>query len=124
MASNFRIPFKNTVISSDRIPTGTAAGAKIGDPVRDGGVNGVNLWGTGAGVGVPANRAMLALDGVVCYNVNVGTAIKEQDPIYITAANALTTVATGNTLFGYADEPSATGAAQRIGVRISNAIGA
>lgn len=125
MASNFRIPSKNNVIAQG-LPTGTAAGAKAGDPVRNGGLNGANLWGTGAGQGVPAGSTygMLALDGVIVTDVNVGTAVKENDPIYITSANALTTTATGNTLFGYADEPSATGAAKRIGVRISNAVGA
>lgn len=125
MASNFRIPSKNNVIAQG-LPTGTAAGAKAGDPVRNGGLNGANLWGTGAGQGVPAGSTygMIALDGVIVTSVNVGTAIKENDPIYITSGNALTTVSTSNTLFGYADEPSATGATQRIGVRISNAVGA
>lgn len=125
MATNFRIPFKNAVIAQG-LPTGTAAGAKAGDPVHNGGLNGANLWGTAKGEGVPktGTYGMIALDGVIVTEVNVGTAIKENDPIYITSANALTTVAATNTLFGYADEPSATGATQRIGVRISNAIGA
>lgn len=124
MASNFRIPSKNNVIAQD-LPT-TGAGSAAGDPVRNGGLNGANLWGTGAGQGIPAGSdyGMIALDGVIVTNVNVGTAITENAPIYITAANALTTVSTGNTLFGYSDEPSATGATQRIGVRISNAVGA
>lgn len=125
MADNFRIPSKNNVIGQG-LPTGTAAGAKAGDPVRNGGLNAANLWGTGKGVGVPAGSTygILALDGVIVTPVNVGTALKENDPIYITSAQALTTVSTSNTLFGYADEPSATGAAQVIGVRISNAVGA
>lgn len=124
MANNFRIPFKNAVIAQG-LPT-TGAGSVAGDPVRNGGLNGVNLWGTGKGQGVPegSTYGMIALDGVACYNVNVAVALKENDPIYITSAFALTTVSTSNTLFGYADEPSATGAAQRIGVRISNAVGA
>ena len=124
MANNFRIPFKNAVIAQG-LPT-TGAGSAAGDPVRNGGLNGANLWGTGKGQGVPAGSdyGMIALDGVIVIKVNVGTAVKENDPIYITSANALTTVDTGNTLFGYADEPSATGAAQVIGVRISNAVGA
>lgn len=124
MATNFRIPFKNAVIAQG-LPT-TGAGSAAGDPVRNGALNGANLWGTGKGQGVPAgsNYGVIALDGVIVTTVNVGTAVKENDPIYITAANALTTTATGNTLFGVADEPSATGATRRIGVRISNAIGA
>lgn len=123
MASNFRIPSKNNVISSNDVPT-TGAGSKAGDPLRDGGVNAVNLWGTGGGIGVPEDRAMLALDGVVVYAVNVVAAIEENDPIYITSANALTTASSGNTLFGFADEAADIGTAQVIGVRISNAIGA
>lgn len=124
MATNFRIPFKNAVIAQGLPKTG--AGSKAGDPVRNGGLNGVNLWGTGAGQGVPAGSTygMIALDGVAVIEVNVATAIVENAPIYITSAGALTTADTGNTLFGYSDEPSATGAKQRIGVRISNAVGA
>lgn len=125
MASNFRIPFKNAVIAQG-LPTGTAAGAKPGDPVRNGGLNGINLWGTGAGQGVPAGSdyGMIALDGVAVINVVIsGGALKENDPVYITAAGVVNTVAADNTLFGYADEPGANGT-RRIGVRISNAIGA
>lgn len=124
MANNFRIPFKNAVIGRGLPKTG--AGAAAGDPVRNGGLNGVNLWGTGAGQGVPAGSdyGMIALDGVAVHDVNVTKATKENDPIYITSANALTTADTGNTLFGYADEPAATGAKVRLGVRTSNAVGA
>lgn len=124
MADNFRIPFKNAVIAAGVAKTG--AGSAAGDPVVSGGLNGVNLWGTGKGQGIPAGSdyAMIALDGVACIDVNVTKATKANDPIYITSAGALTTADTGNTLFGYADEPAATGAAVRIGVRISNAVGA
>jgi hypothetical protein len=143
--SKWRIPFKNTVISSDAIPAAGAAGGKANDPVRDRGLNAVNLWGTGAavsgtqwqiaaglatnqysgGVGVPVGRAMLALDGVIVSAVNVvTTALKENDPVYITAGNLLTSASAGNTLYGYADEPGPINAATVMGVRISNAIGA
>lgn len=125
MATKFRIPFKNTVIAQG-LPT-TGAGSAQSDPVRNGGLNGVNLWGTGKGQGIPAGSTygMLALDGVIVTTVAVvTTALKENDPIYITAAHALTNVASGNTLYGYADEPAAVGAAKVIGVRVSNAIGA
>lgn len=125
MANNFRIPSKNNVIASDLPKTGT--GSKAGDPVRTGGLNGANLWGTGKGQGVPADSTygMVALDGVIVTPVTVtGGAIVENAPIYITSAGALTTVATDNTLFGYADEPASNGANQLIGVRISNAVGA
>lgn len=125
MANNFRIPFKNAVVAQG-LPTGTSAGAKAGDPVRSGGLNGVNLWGTGKGQGIPAgsNYGMIALDGVVVTSVVVaGSALKENDPVYITSAGVINNTETGNTLFGYADEPAATGT-RSIGVRISNAVGA
>ena len=125
MANNFRIPFKNAVIAQG-LPTGTAAGAKPGDPVRNGGLNGANLWGTGAGQGVPAGSTygMIALDGVIVTDVVIATtALKENDPVYITAGNVLNNTAASNTLYGYADEPGAVGT-RKIGVRISNAVGA
>lgn len=121
--SKWRIPFKNAVISSNAAPT-SGAGSAAGDPLRNGALNAVNLWGTGKGQGVPAGYAMLALDGVIVVPVTVATtALKENDPIYITTGNVLNNTATGNTLFGYADEPAAVGTAT-IGVRISNAVGA
>lgn len=125
MADNFRIPSKNNVIAQG-LPTGTAAGAKPGDPVRNGGLNGANLWGTGKGQGIPAGSTygMIALDGVIVTPVVVATtALKENDPVYITSGNVLNNTSSGNTLFGYADEPAAVGTVT-IGVRISNAVGA
>jgi hypothetical protein len=94
--------------------------------VRNGGLNGANLWGTHKGVGVPTTGGygVIALDGVIVTSVVIATtALKENDPIYITAGNALNNTASGNTLFGYADEPGAIGT-RNIGVRISNAVGA
>lgn len=120
---NTRIPFKNAVISSNDVPASGTAGGNYRDPVRDGGLNAVNLWGTGAGFGVPAGYAMLGLDGVYVWSVTVAADVKENEPVYITSANALTTTSTGNTLFGYTDEP-ATAGTRTIGVRVSNAIGA
>lgn len=125
MASNFRIPFKNAVIAQG-LPTGVAAGAKPGDPVRNGGLNGVNLWGTGAGQGIPVGSTygMIALDGVAVISVVIAaTALKENDPVYITAAGVINNTEASNTLFGYADEPGAVGT-RKMGIRISNAIGA
>ena len=123
MADNFRIPSKNNVVAQGLPKTG--AGSAAGDPVRNGGLNGINLWGTGKGVGIPkdSDYGMIALDGVAVVDVTLGSAVKENDPIYITSAGALNGTATGNTLFGYADEPSASGSV-RIGVRVSNAVGA
>lgn len=126
MAKNFRVYWKNAQIFQD-LPTGVAAGAKAGDPVLlNGGLVGINLWGTGAGEGVPTGTdyAMVALDGTPVVTVNIGTAVTEGSPIYITAAHALTTVSTSNTLFGYADEPKGTGAAVSIGVRIKSQVNA
>lgn len=126
MATNFRVYWKNAQLFQD-LPTGAAAGAKAGDAVLlNGGLVGINLWGTGKGQGIPAGSdyAIVALDGTPVLTVNVGTAITEGSPIYITSAHALTTVSTSNTLFGYADQDSATGATQKIGVRIKSQVNA
>jgi hypothetical protein len=124
MANNFRIPSKNNVIAKG-LPT-SGAGSNAGDPVRNGGLNGGNLWGTHKGVGVPTSGGygVIALDGVIVTPVVVATtALVENDPVYITSGNVLNNTASGNTLFGYADEPAAVGT-RTIGVRISNAVGA
>lgn len=124
MANNFRIPFKNAVIAQG-LPT-MGIGSAAGDPVRNGGLNGVNLWGTGKGQGIPAGSSygMIALDGVAVMQVVIATtALKENDPVYITSGGVINNTASGNTLFGYADEPGAVGT-RNIGVRISNAVGA
>lgn len=131
MADNFRIPSKNNVIASDLPKTGK--GSNAGDPVRTGGLNGANLWGTGKGVGVPADSTygMVALDGVIVTEVELEAAVVENDAIYIAADGTLTDAAddgatptpADNTLFGYADEPADAGTVT-IGVRISNAVGA
>lgn len=125
MAENFRVYWKNAQIFQDLPKTG--AGSQAGDPVlANGDLVGINLWGTGKGQGIPADSdyAMIALDGTPVVTVNVGTAVTEGSPIYITSAHALTTVATSNKLFGYADEPAATGAAVKIGVRIKAQVNA
>lgn len=131
MADNFRIPSKNNVIAQGLPKTG--AGSKAGDPVRSGGLNGANLWGTGKGQGVPADSdyGMIALDGVIVTEVVVDDDVVENAPVYITPANGLTTAADDGetptpaeyTLFGYTDEPATAGTVT-IGVRISNAVGA
>ena len=129
MASNFRVYWKHAQIFQG-LPTGTAAGAKAGDPVvilAAGGAPlvGVNLWGTGKGEGVPAGYAMVALDGTAVFTgVNLAANVVEGTPIYITSAHALTSVAAGNTLFGYADEPKSLGASVKIGIRIKAQVNA
>jgi hypothetical protein len=126
MATNFRVYWKNAQIFQD-LPTGSAAGAKAGDPVlANGGNVGINLWGTGKGEGVPVGTdyGIIALDGTPVVSVNVAAAVTEGSPIYITTAHALTTVSTSNTLFGYADEPSGINATAKIGVRIKSQVNA
>lgn len=124
MAGNFRVYWKNAQIFQDLPKTG--AGSKIDDPVIvNGGLVGINLWGTGAGQGVKAGSdyAMIALDGTPVVEVTLGSAVTEGSPIYITSANALVTAASGNTLFGYADEEAASGV-RKIGVRIKAQVNA
>lgn len=122
MANNFRVPPKNYKLAQD-LPT-TGAGSAAGDPVVNNGLVGINAWGTGKGQGIPAGSdyGMIAVDGVAVVTVNVGSAVTENSPIYITSANALTTTATSNTLFGYADEPAGTGAAVKLGVNIKSQV--
>ena len=122
MADNFRVPPKNYRLAQD-LPT-SGAGSKAGDPVVNNGLVGINAWGTGKGQGIPAGSdyGMIAVDGIAVVTVNVGTAVTENSPIYITSANALTTTATSNTLFGYADEPAGTGAAVKLGVNIKSQV--
>lgn len=122
MANNFRVPPKNYKLGQGLPKTG--AGSKAGDPVANKGVVGVNAWGTGKGQGIAegSDYGMIAVDGVAVVKVNVAAAITENDPIYITSANALTTVETGNTLFGIADEPSAINASAKIGVNIKSQV--
>jgi len=125
MAKNFRVYWKNANLSVG-LPT-TGAGSAAGDPVVNKGIVGINLWGTGAGEGIPAGSTygMVAVDGTPVVSVNVvTTAVTENDPIYITSAHALTNVASGNTLFGYADEPGAVGAATKLGVKIKSQVNA
>ena len=125
MAQNFRVYWKNAQVFQD-LPT-SGAGSAAGDPViANGGNVGINLWGTGKGEGIPAGSdyGMIALDGTPVVTVNIGSAVTEGSRIYITSAHALTTTATSNTLFGYADEPKGTGAAVKIGVRIKAQVNA
>lgn len=122
--AGFRVPWKTAVLGQD-LPT-TGAGSGQNQAVVNRGVVGVNLYGTGKGQGIPKNSSygMIALDGVIVLDgVNLGAAVKENDPIYITSANAVTSVASGNTLLGYADEPKASGASVTIGVRIKSQAG-
>lgn len=138
MATNMVRSWTKSQVVQNSVALGSLGG-NAGDPVRIGGLNGINLWGTsagrvttpsllngyGQGVGLPSGYAMLALDGGFKNPVVVATtAMKEGDPVYITSGNVLTNVSSGNTLFGYAEEPAAitTAPGIRISVATSNAI--
>ena len=127
MATNFRVYWKNAQIFQD-LPT-TGAGSEAGDPiVVNGDLVGINLWGTGAGEGIPADSdyGMIALDGTPVVTIGTLAAdVTEGSPIYIDDAdNSLTDTATDNILFGYADEPASAGSDVRIGIRIKAQVNA
>ena len=77
------------------VPAGTPSGA----PVKVGSLIGVTATKEGEGGNIPG-RASVWRKGE--YDLAVPEAVGSEGlPIFITAANALTTVAAGNTLFGY-----------------------
>lgn len=107
------------------------AGTRSGDPVLVGGIIGVaetdrtevvdgKQYG---GVGNPDGYASVAPDGTYALEVPEAVAAAGT-PVYITAANALTTTATGNTLFGHTvpviDRGVATGATKAAGAGTVN----
>lgn len=106
------------------VPNGTASGS----PVRIGpaatGLNGVTQTKTGA-AGEPdggnaTGYATVWLTGAFKLPVGTTTALAVADPVYITAGNALTPVATGNNLFGHALTAKSTTAGVIVTVRIAN----
>lgn len=109
---------KNTVFEDgDYLSLPVPSGVLTGEPVRVGGLNGVAQTDRGEG-GNDAGNASVMLKGV--HDLTVTDAIAAVgDPVYITAARALTNVATGNSLFGHALETKAA-AAGVIRVRIAN----
>lgn len=129
MATNFRVYWKNAQVFQD-LPT-TGAGSAAGDPVvTNGDLVGINLWGTGAGQGIPAGSdyGMVALDGTAVVDVTLTGDVTEGSPLYITGTNEITDAADDGAgvnyiLFGYADEPGGT-ATERIGVRIKAQVNA
>lgn len=123
MAANFRVYWKHAQLFQD-LPT-SGVGSQPGDPVvTNGDLVGINLWGTGAGEGIPAGSdyGMVALDGTPVLDVELAAAVTEGSPIYIDADGALSDDDAG-TLFGYADEPGDAGEG-RIGVRIKAQVNA
>lgn len=124
MAANFRVYWKHAQVFQD-LPT-SGVGSQPGDPVvTNGDLAGINLWGTGAGEGIPAGSdyGMVALDGTPVLDVELTDAVTEGSPIYIDAASGEVSDDDAGILFGYADESSAAGAT-RIGVRIKAQVNA
>ncbi len=105
-------------------------GTKSGDPVRIGELNGVTqtdradhnaphheLLGPAVNTN-PHGNATVWLIGAWTFNVAFAVAAVGT-PIYITAANALTDVATGNSLYGHALSTKSAAAGDLI-VRLAN----
>lgn len=95
------------------VPADTAAGA----PVRVGGLNGVTQTKDGEG-GNPDGYATVWLKGAHEFTTAFAVASIGL-PIYITSANALTEVSTGNSLYGHALTTKAA-ASGPLTVRIAN----
>lgn len=99
-----------------------------GGPVRVGaaatGLNGVAQTATGAAGepqgGNPTGYASVKLNGAHKFAVSTTTALAILDPVYITAANVLTPVSTGNQLYGHALSVKGTTAGEIVTVRIAN----
>lgn len=114
---------------ADFVSLPVPAGTKSGTPLRVGFLNAVTAtdvaktdvdatntaynWGGNN----PHGYASCWLDG--SYEFTVDFAVNAGDPIYITSANALTSTATGNTVFGHSltTKAAATGPVR---VRIAN----
>lgn len=118
------------------VPSGTVSGQPLllgirpavaitdrGDATRTFSLGGLSVSGTpSGGVGLEPNEASVAFDGTWEFPVTGATTATAQDSaVYITGAGALTTTASGNTLFGYVDYPVGYfKAAGRLPVRIGD----
>lgn len=117
------------------VPSGTVSGQPLliggirpavaitdrGDAVKTFSLGGLTMGGfPSGGVGLAPNEASVAFDGTWEFLVTGATpATAQDDPIYITGAGALTTMAGSNTRFGYVDYPKDYHkAAGRLPVRI------
>jgi predicted RecA/RadA family phage recombinase len=122
--------YKRAEYISLPVPVGTLSGA----PVRVGGLNAVaqvdeptaNInaqltpaWGE-APSGNRPGWASCALVGAFNLPVSTTTAMAVGDPVYITAGNVLTPVASGNNLYGHALSVKGTTAGQLVIVRLYN----
>ena len=115
---------------ADHLSLPVPATTKAGAPVRVGGLNGVCQTDRNEGAAPdpirgpavnlnPVGNATVWLKGAHEFTVsfavpNIG------DPIYITAANALSATASGNSLYGHALTAKAAATAGPLTVRITN----
>ena len=111
----------------DHLPAPVPASTVSGAPVRIGGLNAVTITDRAKTDVAPFNAdgsvntaynfgggnanglASVWLEGVALFPTVTAAAANELDfgdPVYITAANALTTTSAGNTLFGHSVDPA------------------
>lgn len=119
--------YKDADYLSLPVATGTLSGA----PYRVGSLNvvlqtneasvdrGSNTYDKAASSNEPG-YASVALKGAWRFPVSTTTALAIGDPVYITSANVLTPVASGNSLYGHALSVKGTTANQSVIVRIAN----
>ena len=96
-----------TYDDANQVSLPVPAGTKSGDPVRVGGLNGVALTNRALSTATPpefgggnvAGEATVKLNGAATFDV--AFALNPGNPVYITAANALTATQAGNSLFGH-----------------------
>lgn len=91
---------------ADRLSLPVPEGTVSGDPVLVGALVGVAQTSRGEG-GNASTHATVWRAG--SHHLTVTGAVDVGDPVYITAAGALTFDVTGNTLFGYALESKGAG---------------
>lgn len=109
---------KNTVFENgDYLSLPVPDGTVSGDPVRVGSLNGVAQTDKGKGVGNPATHASVMLKGVHDLDVTLAAAKTAGDPVYISAAGALSDTNT-DPLFGHLVEDAAATGTFR--VRVTN----
>ncbi len=119
--------FKDANYLSLPVPTGRLSGS----PVRVGGLNGVLSTNEGSvdkaagdyNKAASSNEpgfASVALVGAFRLPVTTTNTLAIGDPVYITSGGALTTVASGNSLFGHALSAKGATDGQPVIVRIAN----
>ena len=119
MATNIKYDDANQVALP--VPAGT----KSGDPVRVGGLNGIALTNRALSTATPPEFGGGNVDGEATIKLkgagkfNVAFALNPGDPVYITAANALTATAAGNSLWGHSLSTKGAPAGDAV-IRVSN----